>query len=327
MGGVYASERRAGDSDFGASSTEEGASCIPCPDAADRKPGNPGSFEDIHKKVKDLYPQNFEGARLRIGKTLSEYFSATHTITLSSVTPSGYKFGTKYVGGKRVGSSERYPVAMGEMTPNGNLNASLVHTLGCRLRYKLSAQIADRKYKAFSSQIEYRSDDCTFSLTLANPKFARQEGTMVLHFLQSITSRIALGAELAWSRAASLPAGQETIMSAAFRYDTGRTAVSGTMGGAGLHLCCYRKASRQLQLGVEIETNTRTLESIGTMAYQVDVPYADLTFRGIANSRASVAGVFEKKLHPIPESTLSISAMLNHRKQQFRIGIGLNVGQ
>ena len=36
--------------------------CIPCREPQDKAPGNPGSFEEIHKKVKDLYPQNFEGA-------------------------------------------------------------------------------------------------------------------------------------------------------------------------------------------------------------------------------------------------------------------------
>ncbi|KAF3425708.1 hypothetical protein E2986_00815 [Frieseomelitta varia] len=307
--------------------TNEEEDCIPCREPQDKAPGNPGSFEEIHKKVKDLYPQNFEGARLIINKILSDHFNVTHSITLSSVTPSGYKFGAKYVGTKLVSLKERYPIVVGDITPNGNLTASFVHTLGCRFRYKLSAQIADGKWKASSSSLEYRSNDFTVAVTLANPKLTKRQGTVVIHFLQSITSRIALGAEIACLRGSKVPGGQQTIMCMAFRYSTGPTTLSGTIGEAGLHLCYHRKASSQLELGVELETNTRTHQSIATIVYQVNVPYADLVFRGIVNSETTVGGVFEKKLYPIPESSLVISALLNHKKQQFRVGVGLNIGQ
>ncbi|XP_015591642.1 mitochondrial import receptor subunit TOM40 homolog 1-like [Cephus cinctus] len=302
------------------------ATCIPCP-KDQRKPGNPGSFEEIHKKVKDLYPRHFEGIRLVVNKILSKHFQVKHTLTMSSVTPAGYKFGATYAGTKRVGMHESYPVAIGEIAPNGSMTGSFVHTLGCRLRLKYSAQIdSHQKYKACSSTAEYRSDDFTISLTLANPSFIKRQGTVVLHFLQSITSRIALGAEVACLRGSLIPGGQETIMSGAFRYSTGRTTLSGTLGEAGLHLCYHQKASEQLQLGVELETNMRTHESVATIVYRVDVDYADLVFRGYVNSETTVAAVLEKKLYPIPESSLVLSAMLNHAKQQFRVGIGINIG-
>ncbi|XP_017877895.1 mitochondrial import receptor subunit TOM40 homolog 1-like [Ceratina calcarata] len=301
--------------------------CVPCETTQEKAPGNPGSFEDIHKKVKDIYPQNFEGARLTINKILSDHFNVTHSITLSAVTPSGYKFGTRYIGTKMINLIERYPVAQGEIMPNGNLTASFIHTLGCRFRYKLSAQIADGKCKASSSSMEYRSDDFTLAVTLANPRLTRKQGTVVIHFLQSITSRIALGVEIACLRGSKVPGGQQTVMCVAFRHSTGPTTLSGTIGEAGLHVCYHRRASSQLELGVELETNTRTHQSIATIVYQVNVPYADLVFRGIVNSETTVGGVFEKKLYPIPESTLVISGLLNHKKQRFRVGVGLNIGQ
>ncbi|CAK9821040.1 Mitochondrial import receptor subunit TOM40 homolog 1 [Anthophora plagiata] len=322
MGMVHASANKKKEPDVVTNDEE----CIPCNEPQDRGPGNPGSFEDLHKKIKDIYPQNFEGARLNINKILSEHFNVTHTITLSSVTPSGYKFGAKYVGTKMVGLTERYPVAMGDISPNGNLSASFVHTLGCRLRYKLSAQVADGKYKASSSSLEYRTNDCTIAVTLANPKLIKKQGTVVIHFLQSITSRIALGAEIACLRGSRIPGGQQTVMCVAFRHSTGPKTFSGTFGEAGFHLCYHLKASSQLEIGVELETNTRTHHSIATIVYQVNVPYADLVFRGIVNSESTVGGLFEKKLHPIPQSSLVISALLNHSKQQFRVGIGLNIG-
>lgn len=324
MGMVHASGKKAEEPSVISNDDEE---CIPCVEQQDKGPGNPGSFDDLHKKVKDIYPQNFEGAKLTIKKILSQHFDVTHTITLSSVTPSGYKFGTKYVGMKMVGLNERYPVAEGEITPNGNLTASFVHTIGCRLRYKLSAQIAESKCKASSTSLEYRSNDFTVAVTLANPKFMKWQETVVLHYLQSITSRIALGAEIACLRGSKVPGGQQTVMCVAFRYSTGPTTLSATLGEAGLHVCYHRRASPQLELGVELETNTRTHHSLATIVYQVNVPYADLIFRGIVNSETSVGGVFEKRLYPIAESSLVISGLLNHKKQQFRVGVGLNIGK
>ncbi|XP_066590659.1 mitochondrial import receptor subunit TOM40 homolog 1-like [Prorops nasuta] len=300
--------------------------CIPCPESRDRKPGNPGSFEDLHKKVKDIYPVNFEGAKLMMKKVLSNHFNVTHNITLSSVTPSGYKFGASYIGNKAVGLNEKYPVIKGDMTPNGYLSANLMHTLGCRLRVKLSTQIAKDACKAFSTTMEYRSDDFTAGITLADPNIIEQHGTLVLHYLQSITSRIALGAEIACIRGSQIPGGQQTLMCGALRYNTGPSTLSATLGQAGLHVCYYRKESRQLQLGVELNTDMRTHESTGTIVYQLDLPQADLVFRGIINSKTTIGGEFEKKLYPLPDSSLVISGLLNRAKQQFKVGIGLNIG-
>ena len=48
----------------------------------------------------------------------------------------------------------------------------------------------------------------------------------------------------------------------------------------GLHLCYYQKASEQLQLGVEFETRLRMMEAQASIGYQVDIPKADLVFKG-----------------------------------------------
>lgn len=58
------------------------------------------------------------------------------------------------------------------------------------------------------------------------------------------------------------------------------SAFSGTIGTHALHLCFYQKASEQLQIGCELETNFRMGESTGTIGYQIDLPKADLVFRG-----------------------------------------------
>ena len=67
---------------------------------------NPGVYEDLHKKTKDLSPVIFEGFKFALNKMLSTHFQVNHSLTLSSVHQSGYKFGATYVGNKQITPSE-----------------------------------------------------------------------------------------------------------------------------------------------------------------------------------------------------------------------------
>lgn len=91
---------------------------------------------------------------------------------------------------------------------------------------------------------------------------------------------MALGAELAYQYGPNVPGGQIAVVSAVGRYANGDSTWSGTLGPGGVHICYYQKASEQLQIGVELETSLRMQESVATMGYQVDLPKADLIFRG-----------------------------------------------
>lgn len=109
------------------------------------------------------------------------------------------------------------------------------------------------------------------------------------------------------------------------RYGDENSTWSGTIGMAGIHLCYYQKASEQLQVGVELETSFRMQESTATIGYQIDLPKADLVFRGMLDTNWNVAAVLEKKLQPLPFS-FALSGLLNHQKNSFRLGCGLIIG-
>lgn len=47
-----------------------------------------------------------EGVRLVVNKGLSNHFQVSHTITLSTLGDSGYRFGSTYVGSKQTGPAE-----------------------------------------------------------------------------------------------------------------------------------------------------------------------------------------------------------------------------
>jgi len=97
------------------------------------------------------------------------------------------------------------------------------------------------------------------------------------------------------------------------------------VGAAGAHLCYWQKSSEQISFGCELETNLRMQEAVGSVGYQVELPKANLVFRGMVDSNWTVGAVLEKKLQPLP-FTFALSGMLNHPKSQFRLGCGLIIG-
>jgi len=300
----------------------------PPPPESEPKPAatlNPGTMEDIHKKCKDVFPMNFEGAKLMINKGLSNHFQVSHTLNLSSVTPSGYRFGATYVGSKQLSPTEAFPVLLGDIDPSGNLNANIIHQFTERIRGKFVAQVQSSKFQATQATAEYRGADFTGAVTLGNIDIVNQSGLSVCHYLKRVTEKVDCGAELVYQYGPQVPGGEIAVVSVAGRYRGDDFTVSGTLGGAGLHACYYQKCSEQLQIGVELESSLKMQESVGSIGYQVDLPKADVVFRGMVDSNWTVGAVMEKKLQPLP-FTFCLSGLLNHTKGSFRIGCGLMIG-
>lgn len=286
---------------------------------------NPGPLEEIHTRCKNVFPTCFEGARVMLTRGLSNHFQISHTINMSSVTPSGYRFGATYVGTKQISPSEAYPILLGDIDPTGNLNATIIHQIQPKLQAKFAAQVQNSKFQVGQLTLNYRGSDYTASVTMANPDIINNSGVVVLHYLQAVTSRLALGSELAYQRGPAVPGGEIALLSAAAKYSTENYQVSGTLGVSGVHLCYYQKASKQLQIGVELEANNRIQESVASIGYQVDLPKSEVVFKGHIDSNWSVGAVLEKKLSPLP-FTLAISGLMNHQKSNFRLGVGVLIG-
>ncbi|XP_056366193.1 mitochondrial import receptor subunit TOM40B isoform X4 [Oenanthe melanoleuca] len=121
--------------------------------------GNPGSFDELHRLCKEVFPPQMEGVKLIVTKTLSSHFQVTHTVHMSTLGPSGYRFNATYVGDRQLGPAEVFPTLLGDMDSAGSLNAQALQLLGERLRAKA----------VFQFDGEYRGDDCTATLTLGNP--------------------------------------------------------------------------------------------------------------------------------------------------------------
>ncbi|OQR73244.1 mitochondrial import receptor subunit TOM401-like [Tropilaelaps mercedesae] len=293
-------------------------------------PTNPGPLEDIHKCVKELAPVLYEGGRLIFSKGLSNHFQVTHTLNITNTKQTnGYRFGATYCG-NTLPSSEGGPpepevLMSGDMDPSGNTNAHCMAHITNNLKGKMVIQIQDGIYGSSQFSGEYRGTNYTATLMAANIDLNSRSGILVGQYLQNVQPRLALGAEWFYQYAPQIPGGSISVMSVAGRYTGDNYVIAGTLGTNAVHASYYMKTNESTQVGVEVETNLRMGESLGTLAYQFDVPKANLVFRGMVDSTWTVGAVMEKKLTPLP-FTFSLSAMLNHAKAQSRFGVGLIIG-
>ncbi|XP_064425616.1 mitochondrial import receptor subunit TOM40 homolog [Latimeria chalumnae] len=283
---------------------------------------NPGTFEECHRKCKEVFPVQMEGVKLTVNKGLSNHFQVNHTISLSTVGDSNYHFGATYVGETQLSPTEAFPVMVGDMDNSGSLNAQVIHQLASRLRSKVAFQTQQSKFMNWQADVEYRGDDFTAAVTLGNPDVLVGSGILVSHYLQSVTPSLALGGELVYHRR---PGEEGAVLSLAGKYTAANWIGTVTVGQAGAHATYYHKANDQLQVGVEFEASTRMQDTSVSFGYQLDLPKANLLFKGSVDSNWIVSAALEKKLVPLP-LTLAMGAFLNHKKNKFQCGFGLTIG-
>ncbi|XP_052561448.1 mitochondrial import receptor subunit TOM40B [Tympanuchus pallidicinctus] len=284
--------------------------------------GNPGSFDELHRQCKEVFPQQMEGVKLIVNKALSSHFQVTHTVHMSTLGPSNYHFNATFVGDRQLGPTEAFPTLVGDMDNSGSLNAQILHLLAERIRTKAVFQTHQAKFVTWQFDGEYRGDDCTATLTLGNPDLLGGSVILVAHFLQSITSRLVLGGEMVYHRR---PGEEGAILTLAGKYTASKWVATLNVGYGGAHASYYHKANEQVQVGVELEANTRLQDTTFAFGYQLNLPQANVVFRGLLDSNWSVGAVLEKKLPPLPV-TLALGAFLNHWKNRFHCGFSVIVG-
>uniref|UniRef100_A0AC34FKC2 Mitochondrial import receptor subunit TOM40 homolog n=1 Tax=Panagrolaimus sp. ES5 TaxID=591445 RepID=A0AC34FKC2_9BILA len=284
---------------------------------------NPGSYEDLHRKCRDIFPMCFEGAKLMVQKGLSSHFQVAHTLSISSAN-TGYRFGATYIGSKEYGPGESYPVMLADTDGSGNTSATIVHQFAERYRIKLQGQVQQSKIAAAQGTLERRGRVSTYGVMLGNTDLVNQSGIIVGHILRRITKNFDLGAELVYQY--DRKSGQFSSLSYAARYFTPTWTISSTVGAAGLQACYHHKQHDWLQFGIEFDANLRQGECVTTFAYQAELPESAVTMRASCDTNWTVGAVFEKRLSPTLPFTLAISGLLNHIKGQGKFGVGLIIG-
>eukprot|EP00076_Gallus_gallus_P033853 XP_024999391.1 mitochondrial import receptor subunit TOM40B isoform X3 [Gallus gallus] len=248
--------------------------------------GNPGSFDELHRQCKEVFPQQMEGVKLIVNKALSSHFQVTHTVHMSTLGPSNYHFNATFVGDRQLGPTEAFPTLVGDMDNSGSLNAQILHLLAERIRTKAVFQTHQAKFVTWQFDGEYRGDDCTATLTLGNPDLLGGDpgGTF--------PSERHPPPGVGWGDGLPPAAGGGRS-----HPDTGRQIHGFQLGGDA--------QCRLWWCPCELLPQSQRA--------------------GLLDSNWSVGAVLEKKLPPLPV-TLALGAFLNHWKNRFHCGFSVIVG-
>lgn len=150
----------------------------------DRRDGrlpNPGSFDGLHRSCKDVFPQQIEGVKMIVNKTLSSFFKVNHTFHLSAIAPSCYRFHVEYLQTDSDTKEKDSPMLIGEMDSSGSLNAHSLFHLSDRIRAKAVFQTQQSQFVTWQFETEYRGSDFTAAVTMANPDILRESVTLLTH--------------------------------------------------------------------------------------------------------------------------------------------------
>ncbi|CDS35768.1 mitochondrial import receptor subunit TOM40 homolog [Echinococcus multilocularis] len=272
----------------------------------------PCAIENIHNKAHDIFPIPFTGIKLLINRGLSPHFQVSHSLTLSSGESAGYRFGATYAGHNKISENEAFPVLMGELQPNGQLQAQIVDQLSpmCRVRYL--AQIQKCTMAGQQISMELRREKWQFGFTLINPDLNRGQMMLAADTMRKMSNRFYMGSMFFYHLSSQLPGGQDGVWSLGGKYvsDFWQFAVTARPYQLAFHSSFHLKVNENLQLAAELESNYQQQSNISTIGYQYDLPKSNVTFRAQLDSNWNIAAMLEKRLIPFP-LTFTLTALGN----------------
>ncbi|KAI8324272.1 hypothetical protein GQ54DRAFT_316266 [Martensiomyces pterosporus] len=282
---------------------------------------NPGQFEYLNKEIKGTMLTNFmfEGGRADLAKILSPNFQVMHTFQLGLPgQPSSFEFAGVY--------ADEDTLMHGKMDTDGNLQARLNYALSKRLQAKAQAQVmATDSQSMLQLESEYTGSDYTANIKAINPSPVDGTGIYLANYLQSITHKLSVGAELLYQ--CPMPKVQETGISFALRYQPSadRVWVAQTQGTNMLSTSYWRRITEKCEAGAELQMVNVPSQGRREASCSVGVKYefAASTVRAMADNFGKVSMLLEEKI--APGFSFLLSGELDHLKGENKFGLGLNL--
>ncbi|XP_026497881.2 mitochondrial import receptor subunit TOM40 homolog [Vanessa tameamea] len=270
---------------------------------------NPRLLRYIHNTARYRIPQCFEGACVSLKQSAKNNWVLGHSMSFSSVSPGGYKVLLSYVDkNKEIG----LPYFVMEAAPGGQMSCELRVGPTQGTRATVVAQLAEAEIYSFESILDAYFNNFTASIITVNREF------IALHYLQAVTNKISLGAELvARGQAVEL-----SSASGAARWVSDDHSVSATLGNRGLDLCYAKAIKPFLTVAAMLEVGFAIRRAVATLAYEWHTD--QWTVRSSVDSDGLVGATLQRALGgKNAQLACAVSALLNHPNDKFRLGFGV----
>ncbi|KAL1502967.1 hypothetical protein AB1Y20_011038 [Prymnesium parvum] len=273
---------------------------------------NPGRYEELKAQAQQiLSPDIFDGARFEFNKSLTPKFGVLHNVSMGGLQGGGaYEFGANY-GEDRLLLASRVDMA-GRL--NGRVNAHLTDALLLRVQSQLGPDTAP----TFKADLDWKGSDNTKSA------YYMGGGLLGCHYMKSVTQHLALGAEAFYhmQNAKVYGGAGAARLTWGAAGENVATAKLGTFGHGAVELAYSRKVSPKVGLATELSYYHNQMCQFG-LGYEFALQKA--TFKGTIQSDTTCSAALEERISP--GVNLLLSAALNHKKKDYKFGVGIVIGQ
>jgi len=272
---------------------------------------NPGRVEELKREAQGvLSPDVFDGARFEFNKTLNQKFALSHNVFMGSTQiPPSYEFGANF-GDERILLASRIDMA-------GRLNGRVNCQLGDSLTARMQAQVApEAPGSANSVKVDLDYKGASFTAGTSFMAGGLLSGT----YMQSLTDSIAVGGEAFYHLNKHVHGGAAAARCVwGLKGENVATAKAGTFGN--VELSYHRKVSERVGLASELQYYHNQFCTFG-VGYQFRLRQATIT--GLVSSDTTCSAVLEERFSS--GVGLLLSSQLNHKKKEYKFGVGLNIG-
>lgn len=295
---------------------------------------NPGTMENLNKEVeRDVFltQYDFTGLRADLSKTfaVNPMFQVSHSFSAGGKSPA-YAFAAMYA----AGDSFVQGTVDNELSLTGRLNYSW-DKLNVS---KLTLQLANGQQPMAQLEHDYQAGDCSINLKTLNPDFSGPnfQGVIVGSLLQSVTPKLALGMETAYSALQPGMPGDAGI-SLVGRYNEEKWIASAQLQAQGaLTAAFWRKVADNVEAGLETTISAQyqpvmtemmipTMQTVFDASTTIGAKYEfrQSIYRGQLSSDGKAAFMLEHRI--LPTLGLTFTATLDQIKNTTKMGCGLQL--
>ncbi|KFK35932.1 hypothetical protein AALP_AA4G055300 [Arabis alpina] len=282
----------------------------------------PHPYEEIHREAyMALNPELFEGFRFDYTKSLNQKFALTHSILMGPIelppeafpTPpstavkipsANYQFGALF--------ADQKSTLVGNLTTEGKLHARFKYDLTDNLSIKgIGQTLNEEKILHGNIGFDYKGSDFRGQLQLGNGLY------VTANYIQHVTPKLSLGSDIAWSR--------EHLKSAVgfgARYETDKWVASGQLNPNVGVLNYVQKISEKISFAADFLYTFASRDVVTSVGY--DYILRQCRIRGKVDSNGVVAAHLQEQLM-VPGLSVLFSAEMDHVKEDYKFGFGLNL--
>lgn len=268
---------------------------------------NPGGYEEITQEaIMILRPNLIEGMQFNFTAPMSNTFALGSSVEMGAKDNAGvFAFNANYFTNRIVMMSRTTP-------SDGRVNGRIFINHTPAFTSKIIADVGLEPDSSKGSwDLDYRGSDYSSQLKFAN-------GVVAVSYLQSVAPWLALGGEGFYQHKSCFSA-----ITLAGKYFTKDDTASISLSSFGPIVANYvHRVNPKVSFATEIFVDARTRDSHLTLGYRFDLKSA--TVIGHVDSTGRVAATLEEKINPA--LSLTLSGELDHSKEDYKFGFGVNIG-